>query len=538
MYRIPAFLLLFFSCTISWLSCDRASTESEPERPNIIFIMSDDHAYQAVSAYNERLKDAAPTPQIDRIADNGIRFDRALVTNSICSPSRATILTGKYSHLNGMIYNADRMDFDGSQQTFPKILQHAGYQTAMIGKWHLGGEPTGFDYWDIFPGQGHYYNPEFISQEGTYQEHGYVSDIITDKSLEWMEQSSGSDQPFMLMLHHKAPHREWEPGPEYLNAFEDVTFPEPGTLFDDYSGRGTAAKTQDMTIAETMRIEADLKMWEDTSAYVYERTLGRLDEEQREAWNAAYDPVKKAFENKFPEAMDGAGQKDQQSMDEELVRWKYQRYMNDYLGTIKSIDESVGRVLDYLEETGLDENTIIIYTSDQGFYLGEHGWFDKRFMYEESYRTPLVISWPGVTEPGTVNADLVSNLDFAQTFLAIADADEPDDMQGSSLVPILQGNTPENWRDAHYYHYYEYPSVHDVKRHYGITTDRYKLIHFYYDIDEWELYDLQEDPREMQNVYDDPEYAEIQQDLHERLEELRVQYKDTDEVTQSFLPED
>jgi arylsulfatase A-like enzyme len=486
--------------------------------------MTDDHGWQAVSAYGNRFKDLAPTPNIDRIAAHGIRFDRCLVTNSICGPSRAVILTGKYSHLNGFLFN-ERNQFNGAQQTFPKLLQQAGYQTAIIGKWHLGSEPTGFDFWDILPGQGKYYNPDFINAGGKYRETGYVTDIITDKSLSWIKKAKDAGKPFMLMLHHKAPHRQWEPGPKYLHRFEGVTFPEPETLFDDYSGRGSAAHQQDMTIAKTMTLESDLKMWNDTTVPEFKGTIGRMNNKQRKDWDAAYLPVKKKFEQLNPKG-------------DELVKWKYQRYMNDYLACIQSVDESVGRVLDYLKESGLDKNTIIIYTSDQGFYLGEHGWFDKRFMFEESYRTPLLVSWPGVTKPGTINKDIVSNLDFAETFLEAAGASIPGDMQGLSLVPLLKGNTPADWRKEHYYHYYEYPSIwHSVKRHYGISTERYKLIHYYYDIDEWEMYDLKTDPQEMRSVYNDPAYSEIRDQLHIRLNEIRTKYKDSDELTRSFLPD-
>ena len=501
-------------------------TEPEPASlPNIIFIMSDDHAWQAVSAYNERLQYVAPTPNIDRIAQEGMRFDRCLVTNSICGPSRATILTGKYSHLNGFPGNISRgQQFDGSQQTFPKLLQQEGYATAMIGKWHLGSEPTGFEYWDILPGQGHYYNPTFINEYGHYDVHGYVSDIITDKTIDWLKTREDDTRPFMVMMHHKAPHREWEPGPKYLNRFKGIEFPEPFNLFDDYSGMGAAAREQDMSIEHTMRLEADLKMWPpDTSGPVYQRTIGRMDDEQRRLWDMTYEPIRKEFEEMNLQGKD-------------LVRWKYQRYMYDYLATIQSVDESVGRILQYLEESGLDENTIVVYTSDQGFYLGEHGWFDKRFMYEESYRTPLVIRWPGVIPPGSVNKNIVSNLDFAQTFLDAAGLPDPPDMQGSSMLPLLRGEQVRDWRTAHYYHYYEYPAVHSVKRHYGIATDRYKLMHFYYDIDEWEMYDLKADPHEMNNVYNDPAYADVRDLLHGQLEGLRETYGETAEDSFRLRP--
>jgi arylsulfatase A-like enzyme len=281
-----------------------------------------------------------------------------------------------------------------------------------------------------------------------------------------------------------------------------------------------------MSLETTMHIEADLKMWKDdtdTTNWAYRNTIKRLDESQLARWKQTYDPIQAEFERTNPQG-------------EDLVRWKYQRYMYDYLACIKSVDESVGRVLDYLKENGLDKNTIVVYTSDQGFYLGEHGWFDKRFMYEESYRTPLVIQWPDKIKAGSVNNDIVSNLDFAQTFLHAAGLPDPDDMQGESLLPILQGKTPADWRTEHYYHYYEYPSVHSVKRHYGISTNRYKLMHFYYDIDEWELYDLETDPGEMRNVYNLPEYAEVQKDLHARLDALRVKYQETEDDSFRLRP--
>lgn len=487
------------------------------QRPNIIYIMSDDHAYQAISAYGGPLRSLAPTPNIDRIAQTGVRFDRCLVTNSISGPCRAVVLTGKYSHLNGFIKNEGQAPFDGSQQTFPKLLQGAGYQTAMIGKWHLGSDPTGFDYWDILPGQGSYYNPDFITAKGRSRIEGYVTDIITDKSIEWLKNAQQAGKPFMLMMHHKAPHREWQPGPHELSLYKDVTFPEPATLFDDYSGRGRAEKEQDMTIEKTMRIEEDLKLYRDKSK-MKATGLNRMDENQAKAWNEVYDPIISRF---YASELSG----------KQLVSYKYQRYLQDYLACIAAVDRSVGEVLDYLKESGLDKNTIVFYASDQGFYLGEHGWFDKRFMFEESYRTPLLVTWPGVTKGGTVNKDIVSNVDLAETILDMAGVSVPSDMQGRSMVPVLRGKTPKDWRKEHYYHYYEYPAVHSVKRHYGVSTDRYKLIHFYFDIDEWELFDLKKDPMEMKNVYNDPAYAKVKADMHKRLEAARVRYRDTELVT-------
>ncbi len=490
---------------ILFVSCEK---QAEP-RPNILFIFSDDHAYQAVSAYDYEIGEFAPTPNIDRIAGDGIRFDRCYVTNSICAPSRATILTGMHSHLNGIRTNRDH--FDTTMLTFPRILQSGGYQTAIVGKWHLKTTPMGFDYWEVLPGQGHYYNPDFRTPAGMIREKGYVTDIITDKALNWLKEKRNPEKPFMLMLQHKAPHREWEPGPAQLGMFEDVEFPEPSNLFDDYKGRGTAAREQDMTIEKTMRIAADLKMWGDEERNSWwEHTIGRMDDDQRLEWDAVYDPIRE----KFLEA-DLSGK--------ELVSWKYQRYMRDYLACIQSVDENVGRVLDYLEESGLAENTIVLYNSDQGFYLGEHGWFDKRFMYEESFRTPLLVRWPGVTDQGQVNGEMVSNLDLAQTFLDIAKLEAHEQMQGESFVPLLKGKIPGDWRKSLYYHYYEFPAVHSVKRHEGVATKQYKLIHFY-DLDEWEFYDLEKDPNEMQSVFDHPDYQDLIRELKEELNRLKEQY--------------
>ena len=494
------------------------------QRPNIIYIMSDDHAYQAISAYGGPLKDYAPTPNIDRIAAKGMIFNRCFVTNSISGPCRAVLLTGKYSHLNGYVANEHQQPFDGSQQTFPKLLQAAGYNTAIIGKWHLESIPAGFSHWEILPGQGNYYNPEFINEQGSHVENGYVTELITGKSIRWIKEAMNAGKPFMLMMHHKAPHREWQPGPNELTLYKNVMFPEPATLFDDYSDRGTAEKTQDMTIEKTMRLEEDLKLYCDRSK-MKATGLGRMNQKQMDDWNKVYDPIIKHF---YESGLTG----------KELVRFKYQRYLQDYLACIAAVDKSVGEILDFLEKSGLDKNTIVIYASDQGFYLGEHGWFDKRWMFEESYRTPLLVEWPGVTSPGSINNDMVSNLDLAETFLDMAGQKIPDDMQGRSMVPVLKGNTPSDWRKEHYYHYYEYPGSHMVKRHYGISTERYKLIHYYYDIDEWELFDLKTDPEEMKNVYNDPSYSAVKADLHKRLSKLMVKFKDSDALAKSFLPKE
>ncbi|MCC5939236.1 MAG: sulfatase [Lunatimonas sp.] len=497
--------------TLSLFGCGKEEASKQPpKQPNILFIFTDDHAFQALSAYQDRLAELAPTPNLDRIAQRGIRFDKCYVTNSICAPSRASILTGAHSHVNGHRTNADT--FDGTQPTFPKLLRQEGYATALIGKWHLRSEPTGFDHWEILPDQGHYYNPTFIVPGDTLIEEGYVTDIITDKSLAWLKQQEKSGKPFMLMLQHKAPHREWEKGPDHLSLYEDVVFPEPPNLFDDYRTRGTAAKEQDMTISETMQLASDLKIWtaETIGSGPYRRTYGRMNPEQRAAWDAVYNPIIEEFQQANLQGDD-------------LVRWKYQRYMRDYLAVIRSVDDNVGRVLDYLEQSGLDENTLIVYASDQGFYLGEHGWFDKRFMYEESFRTPLLMSWKGKITPGTVNKDLVSNLDFAQTFLEVAGVDAPDVMQGRSLVPVMLGNTPADWRSYLYYHYYEFPGVHSVQKHEGVTSQRYKLMHFY-ELDEWEFYDLETDPLEMNNLYGQVEYTELVASMKDRLKRIKIQY--------------
>ncbi|MBL9124514.1 MAG: sulfatase [Planctomycetaceae bacterium] len=484
-------------------ACGAGALAAEPVRPNIVFIFSDDHAYQAISAYNDP-RQLLATPNIDRIAREGMRFERCVVPNSICGPSRATVLTGKYSHLNGF-YNNSNSRFDGAQTTFPKLLQGAGYQTAVVGKWHLVSEPTGFDYWHILPGQGVYYNPPMIDNGRQVQHQGYTTDIITDLSLDWLKGRDKS-KPFLLMCQHKAPHREWEPALRHLGHDQDRVYPEPPTLFDDYAGRGLAERDQKMTIAETMT-EKDLKLVPPP----------QLSAEQRQAWDAYYEPRNR----KFREA---------QLTGQDLIRWKYQRYMHDYLGTIKAVDESVGRLLEYLDQEGLAENTLVVYCADQGFYLGEHGWFDKRWIFEESLRTPLVVRWPGVVRPGSVNADLVSNVDFAQTFLAAAGLEAPGGMQGRSLVPVLQGQTPADWRKSFYYHYYEFPVPHHVRPHYGVVTNRHKLVHFYGpDVDYWELFDLESDSRELKSVYGDPAYAEVQRELEAELRRLRSELKVPDD---------
>ena len=479
---------------------------ADAPRPNILFIFSDDHGYQAMSCYGSRVNQ---TPNLDRIAKEGMRFDRCFVTNSICGPSRAVILTGKYSHLNGFPDN--NSVFNGAQQTVQKLLQQAGYQTAMIGKWHLVSDPTGFDYWQVLQGQGPYYNPPMKTAQGIVRHTGYTTEITTDLALEWLQKQRKPDQPFLLMCQHKAPHRNWQPGPKYLHHYDDVTLAEPETLFDDYSGRGSAAKNQEMTIARHLTPD-DLKLTPPSG----------LTTEQLAAWNEAYGPANEAFQAANLQGAD-------------LIRWKYQRYAKDYLRCVDAVDDNVGRLLDYLDESGLAKNTIVIYSSDQGWYLGEHGWFDKRWMYEESFRTPLLVRWPGQIQPGSVSDAMVMNLDFAELFLDVAGVDIPADMQGRSFLPILRGEPPADWRTAMYYHYYEFPGPHAVAKHYGVRTDRYKLIHFY-ELKEWELYDLEQDPHEMKSVYDDPAYADVLKEMQQRLQELRTQYKDDGKVVKFDTP--
>jgi len=513
-YKIPYLLVIaIFAMANLMTSC-----EEETGRPNILFIMSDDHAYQAISAYGQ---DLIQTPNIDRLADEGAIFTRATVTNSICAPSRAVLLTGKHSFKNGKVDNVQPFNWD--QPNFAKLLQSNGYQTAMIGKIHLDGLPQGFDYSMVLPGQGHYYNPDFIVNGERKRFDGYCTELITEYTLKWLEEQRDKEKPFLLLYHQKAPHRNWKPAPKYLKLFDDRDFEPPATYFDDYEGRGTAAKTQEMEIDGHARWGHDFKMVVDPNgdSTGFANELARFDEKQRQDWLEAYTPKNDAMKAAKLEG-------------KELGVWKYNRYIKDYLRTIRSVDDGVGEVLDYLDQNGLADNTIVVYTSDQGFYLGEHGWFDKRFMYEESFRTPLLIRYPKEIKPGTSNNKLVQNLDFAPTLLDYAGVEAPEEMQGVSFRNLVAGKTDE-WRDAVYYTYYEYPSVHMVKRHYGVATDRYKLMHFYYDIDEWEMYDLQEDPNEMNSVYGDPEYAEVQEMMHQKLTELRDYYGDSDANDQKFL---
>lgn len=501
----------------SLTSCQK----KEQKQYNIVYIMTDDHSFQTMSCYDVRYTE---TPNLDRIAGEGVRFTNSFVANSLSGPSRACMITGKHSCANGFYDNTNCV-FDASQQTFPKLLQGAGYQTAVIGKWHLESLPTGFDHWEIVPGQGDYYNPQFITQQNdTIQKHGYITDIITDDAIDWLDNGRDKDKPFCLLVHHKAIHRNWMADTTHLSLFEDRTFPLPETFWDDWAGRPAAA-AQEMSIFKDMDLAYDLKaVTEETGktglGQAYSGMLERLDPEQRAAWDRFYATVIADFKARDPKGR-------------ELAEWKFQRYMRDYLKVVKSLDDNVGRLLDHLEEEGLLENTLVVYTSDQGFYMGEHGWFDKRFMYEESMRTPLIMRLPDsfVREHGLEPRDipeLVQNIDYAPTFLELAGAGIPDDIQGESLVPLLKGEHPDTWRRALYYHFYEYPAEHSVKRHYGIRTDRYKLIHFYYDIDEWELYDLQNDPNELHNLYGQPGYEGLTDSLKVQLAGLREQYGDTE----------
>ncbi|WP_347840810.1 sulfatase [uncultured Draconibacterium sp.] len=512
------YLTLIIICSLLFACSVKKTGET---RPNIVFIMSDDHAYQAISAYGHGLNH---THNIDRIAEEGAIFTKGYVTNSICAPSRAVMLTGKHSFVNGKVDNLQA--FDWSQDNVAKQLQKAGYQTAMIGKIHIDGLPQGFDYSNVLPGQGQYYNPDFIENGVKKQYHGYCTQITTDIALDWLKNKRDKNKPFLMLYHQKAPHRSWMPEKKYLDLFEDSTFTPPANFFDNFENRPVAAE-HEMGIWEHMDLVYDLKMLDDEGEIktlyrgMGQRLYDRMDDEQRAAWDAHYKPIIADFKQQKPEG-------------KALALWKFNRYMKDYLATIQSVDDGVGQVLDYLDEEGLAENTIVIYTSDQGFYLGEHGWFDKRFMYEESFRTPILMRYPNEIKPGTVVDGLVQNLDFAPTFLDYAETAIPEDIQGESFRSLAQGKT-ENWRDAIYYTYYEFPGEHHVQRHYGVRTDRYKLIHFYYDSDTWELYDLEKDPTEMNNLYNEPEYAEVQKHMHAKLLEVRKKYGDSDEIDQKNL---
>lgn len=511
-YLLPvAGLVTLSGCT------QKKVTEKKPL--NIVYIMTDDHSYQTMSCYDKRY---AHTPNLDRMAEEGVKFTNSFVCNSLSGPSRAVLLTGKHSHKNGYTDNTEGAVFNGQQQTVQQLLQQGGYQTAMIGKWHLGGTPTCFDYWTILPGQGDYYNPDFITPEGTVRHEGYVTNVITDLSIDWLRNKRDTTKPFCMFVHHKAIHRNWMGDTADLALFEDRVFEIPETFWDDYRGRVAAAK-QEMSVDKDMTLIYDLKMLDDQvedhyhSLYIREDgtegTYGRMNAAQRAAWDFHYKPIIKEF-------------KKAKLKDRALAEWKYQRYMRDYLKTVKSLDDNIGRLMEELKKEGLLENTLVVYASDQGFYMGEHGWFDKRFMYEESMRTPLIMRLPeGFSHRGDIS-QLVQNIDYTPTFLEFAGIPIPKDIQGVSLMPLLKGEKPANWRKSLYYHYYEFPAEHMVSRHYGVRTERYKLIHFYGDIDEWELYDLQEDPMEMHNLYGKPGREEITKELKAELKRLQVLYDD------------
>ena len=478
---------------------------------NILIIFSDDHAYQTISAYGSKLMQ---TPGIDRIAREGALFKNVLVTNSLCAPSRATLLTGKYSHSNGLTINNISNPFNVEQQLFPRILRQHNYQTAWIGKWHLQTLPDGFDFWKVLPGQGLYYNPQFIGMNNdTAVTTGYATDIISGFAEEWL---SGRDtsKPFCLVVGQKATHREWLPDLQDLGAFDSITFPMPSNFYDKYENR-LAAKDQDMTVDKTMRLKEDLKVHVDYNKNGGYNPYSFFTPEQREKFSAYYDKISNDFD-----AHHYTG--------DALVKWKYQRYMKDYLATAKSLDRNISRLLDYLDKNKLAENTLVIYASDQGFYMGEHGWFDKRFMYEESLKTPLVMRYPGVVKPGSVINEMIVNIDFAPTLLDAAGVKVPEDMQGKSFLPLFtkKETATKSWRKAAYYHYYEFPEPHHVAPHFGVRTARYKLIRFYGPADFWELYDLQTDPHEMKNIYQASGNSPLVKSLKKQLEALIVQYKD------------
>ena len=505
-----------------------AMSESKTKkRPNIVFVFSDDHAPHAIGAYDGWLKDVNPTPHIDALAKRGMLFKNSFCTNSICGPSRAVILTGKFSHKNGFRNNGD--SFDGNQPTFPKMLRKAGYQTAIIGKWHLRSDPQGFDYWDVLPGQGDYYNPVMINKDGKRKVEGYCTDVVTNLALDWLKTNvveSKDDKPFMLMCQHKAPHRTWMPPERYLTLYDDIEIPEPKTLFDNWEDNAESVKWQEQEIDRDMNLAYDLfvdpensKNYKSNSAALDNsgaRNMKKLTPSQRANWDKAFGPKNDAF-----------GKANLKG--KELVRWKYNRYIRNYLRCVRTVDDSVGQLTKFLKDNNLADNTIVIYSSDQGFYLGDHGWFDKRLMYEESLKMPLVIHWPGVTKGGSVNTDLVQNVDYAETFLEAAGAPIPDDMQGRSLVPLLQGKKVDDWRDKIYYHYYEYPSVHMIPRHFGIRTKTEKLMKFYH-FDQWEYYDLASDPDELKNRYNDESAKENIAKLKLQLSELQEKIGDDSDV--------
>ena len=518
-------LRTFLSALCILLVCHKQSIADQ--KPNIVFIFSDDHAPHAIGAYNGWLKSVNPTPRIDELAKQGMLFEKSFCTNSICGPSRAVIMTGKHSHKNGFMNNGNT--FNWNQQTFPKILRKAGYTTALYGKSHLKGNPKGFDDWKVLPGQGDYYNPDLITPKGRVRIDGHCTDVVTDLAVEWLKTGRDKTKPFMLMVQHKAPHRNWMPALRHLPLYDDIKIPEPTTLFDKWEDNAPPARHQELEIDRHMDINYDLfldltadyegapsQKRQDRSAW---RNMKKMTKDQLSSWRAFYEPRDKAFH-------------EANLSGKELVRWKFQRYAKNYLRCVRGVDDSVGKIQDTLKNLKLDDNTVVIYSSDQGFYIGDHGWYDKRWMYEESLMMPLIVKWPGVTKPDSRSVQMVQNLDYAQTFLEMAGAEIPSNMQGRSLVPILKNGKADDWRKSIYYHYYEYPSVHMIPRHYGIRTERYKLIHFYQFGNEWEMYDLKEDPDELTNIYGKADKKSLQKDLKEQLVALRKFYDDNTDVSE------
>ena len=518
-------LRTFLSALCILLVCHKQSIADQ--KPNIVFIFSDDHAPHAIGAYNGWLKSVNPTPRIDELAKQGMLFEKSFCTNSICGPSRAVIMTGKHSHKNGFMNNGNT--FNWNQQTFPKILRKAGYTTALYGKSHLKGNPKGFDDWKVLPGQGDYYNPDLITPKGRVRIDGHCTDVVTDLAVEWLKAGRDKTKPFMLMVQHKAPHRNWMPALRHLPLYDDVKIPEPATLFDKWEDNAPPARHQELEIDRHMDINYDLfldltadyegtpsQKRQDRSAW---RNMKKMTKDQLSSWRAFYGPRDKAFH-------------EAKLSGKELVRWKFQRYAKNYLRCVRGVDDSVGKIQDTLKDLQLDDNTVVIYSSDQGFYIGDHGWYDKRWMYEESLMMPLIVKWPGVTKPDSRSDQMVQNLDYAQTFLEMAGAEIPANMQGRSLVPILKNGKADNWRQSIYYHYYEYPSVHMVPRHYGIRTERYKLMHFYQFGNEWEMYDLKEDPDELTNIYGRADKKSLQIDLEQQLKAIRKFYDDNSDVSE------
>ena len=478
---------------------------SPTEKPNIIYIMADDLTTQAISAYGGIYKDIAPTPNIDKVAKEGMLFQDVLVTNAICGPSRAAILTGNYSNLNGYYKNESGGKFNSEQWTFPQEFQKQGYNTGLFGKWHLGTDPVGFDsfkYHNSAGQQGHYWNPLFNENGIDVKEKGYATNLSTDFALNWLDSTKTSKDPFLMILQYKAPHRPWEPDTKYETLWDAIEMPYPATFNDTYEGREKTAGDTEMTMEYFSR--RDMKL---------ERPKNLKKGRESIKWD-------------FYGAKPGEIVQPEGMSDEEGRKWRYQNYIKDYLACVKSVDDNVGRVLDYLKENNLEKNTIIILTSDQGFYLGDHGFFDKRFIYEESLRMPFMVKYPGKIKAGSVNEDIITNIDFAPTLLELAGISTTQKMQGTSFVPVLEGNTPKDWQDAMYYHYYEFPFWHHVQPHYGIRTQKYTLAHFYYNIDVWELYDLEKDPGQVNNIYNDPNYAEVTTELKLKLKNLMIKFED------------